>query len=101
MRLRIGSIWYTVVEAAEEGLQSDSVAEIVYENQIIRVKKGLSPAYRNVCIMHECVHGLLSAMNESKLNNNEAFVDRMAHALLLFLTDNQEEVNNIINANKS
>jgi len=100
MKLRIGSIWYDVVEEKEGGLQSDSVAEIVFEKGIIRVKKDLTPVYRNLCIFHECVHGILSNMNEPKLNANEPFVDRMAHALLLFIVDNKDEIFNIIESCK-
>lgn len=62
-------------------------AEILFDEQIIRVKQGHTETMQ-CAFLHEMIHGILEFVGETE--HDEKFVEAIAQALFAVITDNPE-----------
>lgn len=73
------------------GVTWDSQNKIVLSDKIVSDSeyKAIPKSKKEQTYLHEVVHNILSAMNESELNNNEKFVDTFSALLHQVLTTSE------------
>lgn len=92
-KIKIGGITYDVVQkTADDDLQNggESVCgEIIYSRQKINLSETLPKEFKECCLIHEIVHGILYAMAKEDLRKDEQFVEGFGQQLYQVLKDNK------------
>jgi len=65
----------------------DVYGEIIYDNQIIKVRNNLSDDDIKINLLHECIHGVLWLMG-NELRRNEDFVKALSENLYQVFKEN-------------
>lgn len=95
--IKIGSFRFRLQEV--NGLQDGDQkldGDIKYDNQVIRLEKQNSQILKDLTIIHEAVHGMLTLGVSRDLGNDEALVSLIAYNLYNFLRDNSKLVKDIV-----
>lgn len=89
-KVKIGSVDYTVTEAAHRNAESNETlcGEIDYFQAVIYINETGTKQTKEQTLLHEIVHGILITMGKGELNEDEAFVDGLSYNLHQLLTDN-------------
>lgn len=94
MKVNICGIPHEVIDV--DYIESDNgrcVGQIIYEECIIKMRKGMNSDYYRQTLIHEMTHGILSMIGRNDLTNDEVFVQSMALAISQTF-DLKEEENN-------
>lgn len=82
----LGGTTYNV-ELVDNSLGNGNVASIYYPLNKVQVAKNYSDSlnctdeYKEISFLHELIHGILNAMGESEINNDERFIEGFANLL--------------------
>lgn len=98
MKIKIGPYRYKLVEDPDLLKGGNTAGQLLPTPQKILIPvvgPGIDRQFVNVCIMHECVHGMLDVIGELDLNGNEHFVERMSFAMLALIQDNPKLIDRL------
>lgn len=82
MKVNICGIPHEVIDV--DYIESDNgrcVGQILYEDCIIKMRKGMNSDYYNQTLIHEMTHGILAMIGRNDLTSDEVFVQSLALAI--------------------
>ena len=87
--VKIGGLKFKVKEVVglvdgDNGL----LGEINYTNQIIRLEKFNEPFHKDLVMLHEVMHGLITLGINAELGSDEPFIRSLSHGLYALMRDN-------------
>jgi hypothetical protein len=91
-KIKIAGITYDVIQKnADDNLKPSGTVygEIVYDRQKIVLEESAPKEFKECCLVHELVHGILYAMARHDLRSNEQFVEGFAQQLYQVMKDNK------------
>lgn len=80
-KISILGLVYDVREVEVVDKSNPCYGEINYQDQVIKIDKGLTSERKGMVLMHEVLHGVLEAIGQNELNNDENAVQSIASAL--------------------
>ena len=88
----LGGCTYTVevTDNRPEGVKNTITGEICYSSSTIKIYKNhvgyeCTEDYKLLSFYHELIHGILTAMGKSEMNDDEGFIESFANFLHQFM----------------
>lgn len=95
MQVEILGVNYEIKELDIVDENPDVLGQIIYQKQLIEIKKSLPRDMKNTTILHEIVHGILFHSGKQELNKNEDLIESLSNSIYQILKSNKKLINSI------
>ena len=73
----------------------DVLGQIIYQKQLIEIKKSLPKDMKNTTILHEILHGILFHSGKQELNKNEDLIESLSNSIYQILKSNKKLITSL------
>ncbi len=95
MQVEILGVNYEIKELDIVDENPDVLGQIIYQKQLIEIKKSLPKDMKNTTILHEILHGILFHSGKQELNKNEDLIESLSNSIYQILKSNKKLITSL------